>query len=100
MSRFAIRLTILTLGASALVLAPAVTAAKEKTSHSRHTHIKNHKWHRLHPAGGVWPGYQAPPVVGFYDQPGPVCPGIGRSFDCKIWPPPFADDPDRKTSRY
>jgi hypothetical protein len=35
-----------------------------------------------------------------YRQSGDVCPGIGRSFDCKIWPPPFEDDPDRKTSKY
>ncbi len=29
---------------------------------------------------------------------GNVCPGIGRSFDCKIWPPPMDEDPDRKMS--
>ena len=29
---------------------------------------------------------------------GNVCPGSGRSFECKIWPPPFDDDPDRKMS--
>jgi hypothetical protein len=23
---------------------------------------------------------------------------MARSFDCKIWPPPFDEDPDRKVS--
>jgi len=27
---------------------------------------------------------------------GAVCPGSARSFDCKIWPPPAYDDPDRR----
>jgi hypothetical protein len=27
-----------------------------------------------------------------------VCPGMGRSFDCAIWPPPYDEDPDRKVS--
>ena len=27
-----------------------------------------------------------------------VCPGMGRSFDCAVWPPPFDEDPDRKVS--
>jgi hypothetical protein len=40
------------------------------------------------------------PVTGYYNQPGPICPGIGRSFECKIWPPPFEDDPDRKVSKH
>jgi hypothetical protein len=42
----------------------------------------------------------ARPVVGTYAPSEPVCPGLGRSFDCKIWPPPYADDPDRKTSKF
>ena len=27
-----------------------------------------------------------------------VCPGLARSFDCAVWPPPFDEDPDRKMS--
>jgi hypothetical protein len=27
-----------------------------------------------------------------------VCPGNRRSFDCKVWPPPFDQDPDRRIS--
>ena len=29
---------------------------------------------------------------------GNVCPGIARSFECSVWPPPFDEDPDRKMS--
>ena len=31
-----------------------------------------------------------------YTLGGAVCPGNARSFDCKIWPPPAYDDPDRR----
>ena len=97
MSKLAIRLSMLTVYATALVVVPAVTPAKAETGR-KHTHIKYHKRHWGHYAGGDW---QGPPVVGAYRQDdGPVCPGIGRSFDCKIWPPPYADDPDRKTSKF
>ena len=96
MSKLAIRLSMLTVYATALVVVPAVTPAKAETGR-KHTHIKYHKRHWGHRVGGAW---QVQPVVGSYSQDGPVCPGIGRSFDCKIWPPPYADDPDRKTSRF
>lgn len=33
-----------------------------------------------------------------YNRGGPVCPGLARSFDCAVWPPPFDEDPDRKQS--
>src|SRR4029077_712982 len=39
---------------------------------------------------------QAQAFVPPYSQAGPVCPGIARSIDCKVWPPPFDEDPDRK----
>ena len=29
---------------------------------------------------------------------GNVCPGLSRSFDCAVWPPPMDEDPDRKIS--
>ncbi len=60
---------------------------------------KHHHHHRLAPrfsdsraAGWVLPA-AAPPGRG-----GDVCPGNARSFDCRIWPPPFDEDPDRKAS--
>jgi hypothetical protein len=31
-----------------------------------------------------------------YRLGGTACPGSVRSFDCKIWPPPIHDDPDRR----
>ena len=87
----------LAIGAAALLVTPVVTLAQAKAA-SRHMHIKKHRWRRHH-FRAVWPGGPAQPFVGAY-QSGPICPPIGKSFDCKIWPPPYADDPDRKTSRY
>jgi hypothetical protein len=114
MSKFAIRLSMLVptfrlrcrnfewaalaICATALVVIPVVTPAQAETGR-KHMHIKKHGWHRHH-TRAAWPAGPAQPVVGPYSQAGPVCPGLGRSFDCKIWPPPYADDPDRKTSRH
>src|SRR6185437_12440351 len=112
MSRLAIRLSMpaaafrsschvsaaLAIGAVALVVVPTVTPASAETGRN-HMHIKKHhrNWNHY---GAAWPVGPARPVVGSYSASEPVCPTIGKSFDCKIWPPPFADDPDRKTSRY
>lgn len=83
MSKSAIRLLALTIFATTLAGAPA----ESRTGHSKH--IKKHGFRTVRPA---WPG-SSPPA-----QPGSVCPGIARSFDCKIWPPPIDEDPDRKIS--
>ena len=83
MTRSAIRLLALTIFATTLAGAPAESG----TSHGKH--FKKHNFRTARPA---WPGV-GPPA-----QSGPVCPGMGRSFDCKIWPPPFDEDPDRKVS--
>jgi hypothetical protein len=96
MSQFAIRLSMLTVCAVALVLIPSVQAKAA----SRHMHVQKHRWHRHHHFRAGWPGGPAQPFAGSYRPYEPVCPAIGKSFDCKIWPPPYADDPDRKTSRY
>jgi hypothetical protein len=110
MSQFAIRLSMLvpncrnfkwaalTVCVTALVMVPVVTPARAKAP-SRHVYIKKHRWHRHH-YGAAWPAGPAQPFVGYYRPSEPICPAIGKSFDCKIWPPPYADDPDRKTSRY
>ena len=93
MSRFAIRLLTLAVCATALALVPIVTPAKAETSSSKH-HQKqkragfSHRWS----AGQPWP--VARPTI----PAGEVCPGMGRSFDCRVWPPPFDEDPDRKIS--
>jgi hypothetical protein len=97
--RLVIRLSMLTL--ATIVLVSAVTPVAAKTGHSRHGHIKKHQPHwRHHYYGAAWPVGPMRPVAGSYAPSEPICPAIGKSFDCKIWPPPYADDPDRKTSRY
>jgi hypothetical protein len=83
MSKSAIRLLALTIFATTLAGAPAESG----TSHSKH--IKKHSFRIVRPA---WPAV-SPPA-----QSGEVCPGIGRSFECRIWPPPINEDPDRKIS--
>ena len=96
MSQFAIRLSVLTVCAAALVVIPAGTPAEAA---GKHMHVKKHRWHSQH-FGAAWSVGPAQPTARYYAPSEPVCPAIGKSFDCKIWPPPFADDPDRKTSRY
>jgi hypothetical protein len=96
MSKSAIRFFTLAICATSLVLVPMVDPAKAISSsskkHKRHVHAQ-----RAPGFGGAWGGnwYAGQPVA---RPPGPVCPGVGRSFDCKVWPPPFDEDPDRKTS--
>jgi hypothetical protein len=87
MSRFAIRLSTLVIYLTASLMvplaAPADAASSKKHRHQRSTGVSNH-----------WYAGQALPAR----PPGPVCPGLARSFDCKVWPPPFDEDPDRKVS--
>jgi hypothetical protein len=91
MSKFAIRL--LTLAISATALVPTVMPARTATYSKQ---IKKHKIILSNPgyprsAGQAWAGPS--------HQAGTVCPGgIARSFECKIWPPPIDDDPDRRMS--
>jgi hypothetical protein len=98
MSKFAIGLLTLSMCATALVVVPMVTPAKAETSSSKH--IKKHR-KNIQRSPGIrdpWSAGQAWPVTGPSSQAGEVCPGIARSFECKTWPPPFDDDPDRKRS--
>jgi hypothetical protein len=98
MAKSAIQLLLLTIGVLAAVSTAAPTEAR--TGHS--SHIKKHQaskhqasnrgFHSMRPADRAWPG-PTPPI-----QSGEVCPGIARSFECKIWPPPINEDPDRKMS--
>ena len=96
MNKLAIRLSMLTIGATVLVAVPTVAPTKAE-ARSQHVHVQKHKRYRSF-AGPSFVG--AAPRVIAPSYTGEVCPGIGRSFDCKIWPPPYEDDPDRKTSRY
>jgi hypothetical protein len=68
-------------------LAGAVTVAPAESGARPGKHIKVHR-----PTRPAWPG-AGPPA-----QSGGVCPAMARSFDCKIWPPPIDEDPDRKVS--
>ncbi len=96
MSRFAIRFLTLAVYATALALVPTVTPAKAETSSSKH--LKKHRMHRHAGFGHRWSGGQPWPVARPATRAGEICPGMGRSFDCRVWPPPFDEDPDRKIS--
>ena len=96
MSKFAIRLLTLAIYTTALAAVPMVTPAKAGTSSGRH--IKKHKKQGGPGFSDPWSAGQARPVARPSSPAGPVCPGIARSFDCKTWPPPMEDDPDRKIS--
>jgi hypothetical protein len=85
------RLSMLALCATAAVV-PVITATDVEAS-SRHLR-KHHARTILHYPNALASG-EFHPVA---PRSGSVCPGSGRSFDCKIWPPPFEDDPDRKIS--
>jgi hypothetical protein len=98
MSQFAIRLLTLAICVTALVAAPMVIPAKAETSSSRH--IKKHKKQRSPGFNNPWSAGQAWPVTRPSSQAGGVCPGIARGFECRTWPPPMEDDPDRKVSRF
>jgi hypothetical protein len=98
MSQFAIRLLTLATCATALVMVPMVTPAKAETSSNRH--IKKHKIQKRYGFNDPWSAGQAWPVTRPSSQAGAVCPGIARGFECRTWPPPMEDDPDRKVSRF
>jgi len=92
MAKSAIQLLLLT---GVLAAVSTAAPAEARTGHS--PHIKKHQasnrgFHGMRPADRAWPG-PTPPA-----QSGEVCPGIARSFECKIWPPPINEDPDRKMS--
>ena len=94
MSKFAVTLAMY---ATSLPVIPRITPAQAETSGSKHIKQQHRKNIQRSPgfsdprsAGQAWP------VTGPSSQEGPVCPGIARSIDCRIWPPPFDEDPDRK----
>ena len=105
MSAFAIRRLILAIAATA-ILVPVVTAGEGEAS--RRHHLRKHRnqfapgWNdprRISPNRyDPWIARGVRPAAPSWSGGGSVCPGNARSFDCKIWPPPFDDDPDRKAS--
>jgi hypothetical protein len=93
MRRSAIRLLTLAGYAAAVAMVPVVIAGEGEAS-SRH-HRKHHR--PMYPGWyDPWAAERIRPVVPQY--PGPVCPGNARGIDCKVWPPPMDEDPDRKQS--
>jgi len=97
MSKFATRLLTLTMFATALVVVAMVTPVEAATN-SKHPkkHWKTTHWSHRNSYGfsDPWSAGQARPS----SQAGGACPGLARSFDCKTWPPPFDEDPDRRVS--
>jgi hypothetical protein len=90
MRPYAIRLLTLVVYATASIV-PAVTESEASSLHVRKHHKRmSHGWDNSWGSGAVRPVARPPG--------GDVCPGSGRSFDCKVWPPPFDEDPDRKIS--
>jgi hypothetical protein len=97
MGKFSIWILTLAIYAPVVVV-PMVTPATAETSSSKH--IKKHKKIILSSPAFSYPrsAGQAWPVASPSSQATPVCPGMARSFQCKIWPPPMEDDPDRTIS--
>ena len=98
MSKVAIRLLMLALCTTALALVPTVTPAKAATSSDGH--VKKHKKHWHAHVSEPWFVGQAPPPVLPYNQAGPICPGLSRGIDCRIFPPPIDVDPDRRVPKF
>ena len=95
MSKFATRLLTLIMYATSLPAISMITSAQAETSNSKY--IKQQHRKNIQTSPGFREAYgQAWPVTGPYIQAGPVCPGIARGIDCRIWPPPIDEDPDRK----
>ena len=93
MSKFATSLLTLAMYTTALVVVPMATPAEAATSSGKHTKHKK----KIRPGfSDSWSAGWARPVTGPPGQAGEVCPGIARSFDCRTWPPPIYDDPDRR----
>src|SRR5579871_3689841 len=94
MRNSAIRL--LTLALTTTMLAGAATIGPAEASAHHGKPIKRHQ--ARHPVYSRYPIADQAWRGRVFNQPGDVCPGSGRSFECKIWPPPMDQDPDRKMS--
>jgi hypothetical protein len=82
-----------------LAMVPEMTLAGANTSSGKH--VKKHRMkisRGSEGSGRPWSAGQAWQVVKPSGLAGPACPGIARSFECRTWPPPFDEDPDRKAS--
>ena len=95
MSPYTIRRLILVVCATAVGVIPVVTATEGEAT-SRHIG-KHHKLKK--PGLNSQASREIRPVARPSFERGDVnvCPGNAHSgFECKIWPPPIDDDPDRR----
>jgi hypothetical protein len=78
-----------------LSVVAVVTAALIVPAFAQYHHVRGHGYH-----GTAFRGaYNRLPAPVFYNagpEYTPVCPGLARGIDCRIWPPPIDEDPDRK----
>lgn len=91
MRRLANGLFVLVICAAGMLVAATEAAATSR-------HLRKHPHRQVQHFTNTWyPGWSHPAAAPF--SPGEdVCPGNARSFDCKVWPPPFDQDPDRKAA--
>jgi len=95
MRKSAIRIFVLVVTTTMLAGAAGITPAE---SRSQDRHVWKHRTHHGSGFGNGRPVNHAQRMIAPSGPSGDVCPGIGRSFECRIWPPPLRDDPDRKAS--
>ena|SRR5579863_6587173 len=96
MRRYAIRLVTMAICAAAIPVT-AATEAEASGQHLRKHHQRTHLgWNNS--LRRSWAAGEVRPVAPSWSGGGEVCAGNARGIDCKIWPPPINDDPDRKAS--
>ena len=88
------RLLRVAVGTAAMV---SMVATSEAGASGRH--IRKHQQRTHLRVNNAWASEEVRPVAPARSWGGgEVCPGNARAIDCKIWPPPMYDDPDRKQS--
>lgn len=87
----AIRLLTLTVSVIALVAAVATGAADASSRNAHRHHVRQNRGF-----SNSWNAGEIRPAASSWSRGGDVCPGNARAIDCKIWPPPIIDDPDRR----
>jgi hypothetical protein len=86
---------ILTICATAVVPVVAVADVAASSRHIRKHHPRTSLgWHDS--LRRSWAVEKVRPVAPSWSAGGDVCPGNARAIDCRIWPPPVVDDPDRR----
>jgi len=85
MSKFAIGLLTLAMYAASLPVIAMITPAQAASKKHGRPHVSE-PWYAGHAHAF------GPP----YGQAAPICPGNARGIDCRVFPPPIEDDPDRR----